>query len=134
MQQFSSTLFNLGCYIALVALGAFLGSRAFLCTRPMPWLGRLQTAALLLLIVTLGAELGPEVTVNSNGPTLTVTPMMAEVIKEHPETLNLGNGKPLERIGKVEDCMGPAVFLASEAGAFVTGQILYPDGGLTAIG
>ena len=40
----------------------------------------------------------------------------------------------LERIGKVEDCMGPAVFLASEAGAFVTGQILYPDGGLTAIG
>ena len=60
--------------------------------------------------------------------------MMAEVIKEHPETLNLGNGKPLERIGKVEDCTGPAVFLASEAGAFVTGQILYPDGGLTAIG
>ena len=52
MQQFSSTLFNLGCYIALVALGAFLGSRAFLRTRPMPWLGRLQTAALLLLIVT----------------------------------------------------------------------------------
>ncbi len=87
-----------------------------------------------MLTRTLAAELGPEVTVNAIGPTLTVTPMMAEVIKEHPETLNLGNGKPLERIGKVEDCMGPAVFLASEAGAFVTGQILYPDGGLTAIG
>ena len=76
-----------------------------------------------MLTRTLAAELGPEVTVNAIGPTLTVTPMMAEVIKEHPETLNLGNGKPLERIGKVEDCMGPAVFLASEAGAFVTGQI-----------
>ena len=87
-----------------------------------------------MLTRPLAAELGPEVTVNAIGPTLTVTPMMAEVIKEHPETLNLGNGKPLERIGKVEDCMGPAVFLASEAGAFVTGQILYPDGGLTAIG
>ena len=87
-----------------------------------------------MLTRTLAAELGPEVTVNAIGPTLTVTPMMAEVIKEHTETLNLGNGKPLERIGKVEDCMGPAVFLASEAGAFVTGQILYPDGGLTAIG
>ena len=86
-----------------------------------------------MLTRTLAAELGPEVTVNAIGPTLTVTPMMAEVIKEHPETLNLGNGKPLERIGKVEDCMGPAVFLASEAGAFVTGQILYPDGGLTAM-
>lgn len=61
-----------------------------------------------MLTRTLAAELGPEVTVNAIGPTLTVTPMMAEVIKEHPETLNLGNGKPLERIGKVEDCWGPA--------------------------
>lgn len=87
-----------------------------------------------MLTRTLAAELGPEVTVNAIGSTLTVTPMMTERIKEHPEMLDLGNDKPLRRLGNVEDCMGPAVFLASEAGAFVTGQILYVDGGLTAIG
>ena len=43
-----------------------------------------------MLTRTLAAELGPEVTVNAIGPTLTVTPMMAEVIKEHPETPESG--------------------------------------------
>jgi 3-oxoacyl-[acyl-carrier protein] reductase len=33
-------------------------------------------------------------------------------------------------VGKVEDCAGLAMFFASEAAGFVTGQILYPDGGL----
>ena len=58
MQQLSGTLLNLAVYLALVALGAFLGSRPAIQSRPMPWLGRFQTAALLILIVTLGAELG----------------------------------------------------------------------------
>lgn len=58
MQQLSGTLLNLALYLALVVLGAFLGSRPAVQSRPMPWLGRFQTAALLLLIVTLGAELG----------------------------------------------------------------------------
>ena len=85
MQQFSSTLFNLGCYIALVALGAFLGSRAFLRTRPMPWLGRLQTAALLLLIVTLGAELGVAslATIGLNAFVITITSMIGSMLAVH---------------------------------------------------
>ena len=68
------------------------------------------------------------------GPTNTVTPMMEDLIKEHPEILHLGDDKPLQRIGTVEDCMGPAVFLASHASDFMTGQIVYADGGMTAIG
>ena len=87
-----------------------------------------------MLTRTLACDLGPEVTVNAIGPTNTVTPMMEGLIKEHPEILHLGDDKPLQRIGRVEDCMGPAVFLASEAAGFVTGQILYVDGGMTAIG
>lgn len=51
-----------------------------------------------------------------------------------PEILHLGDDKPLQRIGTVEDCMGPAVFLASHASDFMTGQIVYADGGMTAIG
>ena len=57
-----------------------------------------------------------------------------QLIKEHPEILHLGGDKPLQRIGTVEDCMGPAVFLASHASDFMTGQIVYADGGMTAIG
>lgn len=39
---------------------------------------------------------------------------------------------PQERWGKVEDLMGPVVFLASEASDFVNGHILYVDGGILA--
>lgn len=90
--------------------------------------------ALDMLTRTLACDLGPEVNVNAIGPTNTVTPMMEPLIKEHPEILHLGDDKPLKRIGTVEDCMGVAVFLASEASAFITGQIIYADGGMTAIG
>lgn len=39
---------------------------------------------------------------------------------------------PLQRIGQVEDMVGTAIFLASEASAFMTGQILLVDGGVSA--
>jgi NAD(P)-dependent dehydrogenase (short-subunit alcohol dehydrogenase family) len=39
---------------------------------------------------------------------------------------------PLRRLGKPDDLVGAAIFLASPAAAFVTGQILYVDGGFTA--
>ena len=58
MQQITGTLVSLATYLALVAAGAFLGSRPVLRSRTLPGLGRFQTAALLLLIFTLGAELG----------------------------------------------------------------------------
>ena len=53
-----STLTNLAIYIALVILGAFLGSRKALRSRPLVWVGKLQFVALMILIVTLGVNLG----------------------------------------------------------------------------
>lgn len=88
-----------------------------------------------MLTRTLAVELGPEVHVNAIGPTLTYTPMMAGILPADPaKRAAIGAGKPLQRIGEPEDCVGPAIFLASAASDFVTGQILYPDGGLTAVG
>jgi gluconate 5-dehydrogenase len=39
---------------------------------------------------------------------------------------------PLGRFGRMEDLMGAAVFLCSSAAAYVTGQVLYVDGGILA--
>ena len=45
-----------------------------------------------------------------------------------------GENLPLRRMSDPEDCVGTALFLAAPASDFMTGNILYPDGGLTAIG
>ena len=43
------------------------------------------------------------------------------------------NMTPMGRLGGDEDLMGPAIFLASDAASYVTGQILSVDGGMTAV-
>lgn len=80
-------------------------------------------------------DLGPNVCVNAIGPTITYTPMMVGIMPADPkERAAKAANMPLQRIGEPEDCVGPAIFLASDASDFMTGQILYPDGGLTAMG
>ena len=90
MQQMSGTLINLAVYLALVVLGAALGSRPALRSRPMAWLGRFQTAALLLLILTLGAELGANEeivaslgTIGLNAFAITITSMIGSMLAVH---------------------------------------------------
>ena len=41
---------------------------------------------------------------------------------------------PLRRFGQVEDLVGPAIFLASDEAAFLTGQVIPVDGGFLAYG
>ena len=87
------------------------------------------------LIRTLAVELGPEVTINGIGPTITYTPMMVGLMPaDEKERDALAANKPLQRIGRPEDCSGAAVYLAAPASDFTTGHIIYPDGGLMAIG
>ncbi|MCR4441795.1 MAG: glucose 1-dehydrogenase [Peptococcaceae bacterium] len=85
----------------------------------------------------LAAEFGPYgITVNAIGPTVTETPMMTEILNSRgpDERKRLAEALPLRRMALPSDCVGPAIFLCSEASCFVTGNIIYPDGGLTAIG
>lgn len=55
-----STLASLCGYIAAVAVGAFIGSRPSVRVRPLAWVSRLQFAALMILIVSLGIKLGAD--------------------------------------------------------------------------
>jgi NAD(P)-dependent dehydrogenase (short-subunit alcohol dehydrogenase family) len=82
----------------------------------------------------LACELAPhKVFVNAIGPIITVTPMTADRIKaEAARYERMLLNVPMGRMAKVEDLVGPTVFLASEASDFITGTILYIDGGMMA--
>ncbi|MDR0852193.1 MAG: SDR family oxidoreductase [Clostridiales Family XIII bacterium] len=97
-----------------------------------------------MLTKQLASELGPfGVAVNAIGPNITATPMMVSIFEKRAAEAGVsieeylkqqGNGNPLRKMGEPEDIVGTAIFLAAPASDFMTGNILYPDGGLTAIG
>lgn len=84
------------------------------------------------------SEFGPHgITVNAFGPTVTMTPMMAPVIEQRGGQAyldSLAAALPMRKYATPEDVVGTAIFLASHASDFMTGNILYPDGGLTCVG
>jgi NAD(P)-dependent dehydrogenase (short-subunit alcohol dehydrogenase family) len=79
----------------------------------------------------LAAELGKDgVRVNAIGPGFIETPINAKMRAEIPERAKLFvDHTPLGRAGKPEDIVGPAIFLASDLSAYVTGSIVMADGG-----
>ena len=84
---------------------------------------------------SLASEWAPyNININAIGPSLIYTELAAATLQD-PERLQkyLAN-VPLKRVGQPRDLVGACIFLASAASDFITGQILYLDGGLTAIG
>ena len=81
----------------------------------------------------MAIELGPhQIRINTICPTFVVT-ALTQASFDDPEKRQWIEGKiKLGRVGTVEDIMGPAVFLASDASALVTGTALVVDGGWTA--
>jgi NAD(P)-dependent dehydrogenase (short-subunit alcohol dehydrogenase family) len=73
------------------------------------------------------------VTVNALAPGYIETPLTAEHLKKPGVRPALEALVPAGRLGVVEDVVGPALFLASRHAAFVTGHIMYVDGGRTLI-
>jgi len=71
--------------------------------------------------------------VNAIAPVQFKTPLVLNLIERKPETLDYFlKNIPLGRLGEVEEIIGPAVFLASDASSLVTGHVLNVDGGHTA--
>jgi NAD(P)-dependent dehydrogenase (short-subunit alcohol dehydrogenase family) len=83
----------------------------------------------------LAAELGKDgVRVNAIGPGFIETPLNERVRANNPELVKMFlDHTPLGRTGKPEDIVGPAIFLASDLSAYVTGAILMADGGYRSI-
>ena len=89
--------------------------------------------AMVMLIRQHAMELARErITVNGVAPTFVHTEMIRHVM-DNPEFRNrLLERIPLGRIADPKDIVGPVLFFCSEASGFVTGQIMYVDGGITA--
>src|SRR6516165_6005727 len=83
----------------------------------------------------LAAELGKHgVRVNAIGPGLIETPLNANVRANDPGLVKIFiDHTPLGRAGQPEDIVGPALFLASDLSAYVTGTIVMADGGYRTI-
>ena len=92
----------------------------------------ISKAADLQLVRNLAAEFGPSgVRVNAIAPGLVRTDF-ARALWENPDILKrVTSVAALKRIGEPREIAGAAVFLASQAGSFVTGQTLVVDGGST---
>ena len=91
-------------------------------------------AGIVQMVRTAAAELGPSgVRVNAVAPGVVDTPLTAP-IKAEPEWYGAYAARSiLGRWAKPEEMVGPTVFLASDAASYVTGSVLFVDGGWTAV-
>jgi len=89
-------------------------------------------AAVHMLTRHLARRLAPAITVNAIAPGTFESRMMAPVLDAFGE--QFAAAAPLQRIGRPDDMVGAAIYLASRAGAFVTAAVIPVDGGFAALG
>jgi NAD(P)-dependent dehydrogenase (short-subunit alcohol dehydrogenase family) len=88
---------------------------------------------LAMLVKQHAMELAPHgITVNGVAPTFVHTEMIRHVYERPEFRREIEARIPLGRIADPKDVVGPVLFFAAPAAGFVTGQILYVDGGITA--
>lgn len=93
----------------------------------------ISKGALVMMTRTLAQALAPhQIRINGVAPGLIRTPLTAPWIDSQHAKREHYEKKILQaRIGEPEDCAGAAVFLLSPAAAYITGQVIVVDGGLT---
>jgi 7-alpha-hydroxysteroid dehydrogenase len=88
--------------------------------------------ALLKLTRHLAQDLSPNIRVNAVSPGSTMTSALDMVLQMPEIEQAMVDGTPLKRLGTVDDIAAAALYLASDAGAYVTGRDIRVDGGIEA--
>jgi NAD(P)-dependent dehydrogenase (short-subunit alcohol dehydrogenase family) len=85
------------------------------------------------LTKALSAEWSPSIRVNCIAPSLTDTPLAAQLLNTDEKKLANAQRHPLKKVGTANDIANMAEFLLSEKSGWVTGQIFHVDGGMSTI-
>ncbi|PWA12247.1 2-deoxy-D-gluconate 3-dehydrogenase [Pueribacillus theae] len=92
-------------------------------------------AALIQMTKNLALEWAKyNIHVNSIGPWYFSTPLTEKYLKDEAYLQTILDRTPLNRVGKLPEVVGPAVFLSSDASNYITGQTIFVDGGMTIYG
>lgn len=79
----------------------------------------------------LAAEFAPKIRVNCIAPSLTDTPLAAKLLNSEDKKAANAQRHPLKKIGTPEDIAQMASFLLSDKSAWISGQIMHVDGGMS---
>ena len=110
---------SLSTFVALYEVAAYSASKA----------------AVASLTKSLAIEWAPQgVTVNAIAPGVFITSLNKQLLEGTERGREFLLRTPMKRFGHVEELAGAAVFLASDAASFVTGEVLVVDGGFLASG
>jgi NAD(P)-dependent dehydrogenase (short-subunit alcohol dehydrogenase family) len=110
---------SLSTFVALLEVAAYSASKA----------------AVASLTKSLALEWSPRgVNVNAIAPGVFETSLNTHLLHDTPRGNEFKMRTPMRRFGSVEELAGAAVFLASDAASFVTGEVLVVDGGFLASG
>ncbi|MEV4207963.1 SDR family oxidoreductase [Nocardia salmonicida] len=114
--------------------GAVVNVSSVAGVRPAPGIGFYGASKAMLTYITqeLAVELGPNIRVNAVAPAVVKT-KFATALYEGREQ-ELAETYPLKRLGVPEDVASAVTFLLSADAAWITGQLLVVDGGMTLTG
>lgn len=81
----------------------------------------------------LAAELAPKIRVNCIAPSLTDTPLAAKLLNSEDKKEANAQRHPLKKIGTPADIAAMATFLLSDKSAWISGQVMHVDGGMSTL-
>jgi NAD(P)-dependent dehydrogenase (short-subunit alcohol dehydrogenase family) len=90
-------------------------------------------AAVEGLTRSLAAEFAPRIRFNAIAPSLTDTPLAQNLLSSEEKRQASADRHPLKRIGTPQEIAGLAVHLMSDASAWLTGQVIHVDGGMSSL-